>query len=82
MKCSLRRWQMSDANELARALNNQTIHGNLRDGLPFLTLLQMHRPIFNLSQRQNSPLRSLWMIELWGVLAPFAKKTSILEQLR
>ena len=35
MKCSLRRWQMSDANNLARTLNNQTIHGNLRDGLPF-----------------------------------------------
>lgn len=35
MKCSLRRWQMSDAQDLAHALNNQTIHDYLRDGLPF-----------------------------------------------
>ncbi len=36
MKCSLRRWQISDAQDLAHALNNQTIHDYLRDGLPFL----------------------------------------------
>ena len=34
MNCVLRKWSMSDAKDLAAALNNQKIHNNLRDGLP------------------------------------------------
>ena len=35
MKCALRRWRLTDAKELAAALNNRKILNNLRDGLPF-----------------------------------------------
>ena len=35
MKCTLRRWRLTDAKELAAALNNRKILNNLRDGLPF-----------------------------------------------
>lgn len=35
MNCVLRRWRMSDAKDLAAALNNEKILNNLRDGLPF-----------------------------------------------
>ena len=30
MNCVLRKWRMSDAKDLAAALNNQKIHNNLR----------------------------------------------------
>ena len=35
MKYELRKWRLSDAKELAAALNNKRILNNLRDGLPF-----------------------------------------------
>ena len=35
MKYELRKWRLSDAEELAAALNNKRILNNLRDGLPF-----------------------------------------------
>ena len=35
MNCILRKWQMSDAKDLAATLNNEKILNNLRDGLPF-----------------------------------------------
>lgn len=35
MNCVLRKWRLSDAKELAAALNNEKILNNLRDGLPF-----------------------------------------------
>ena len=35
MSCVLRKWRMSDAKDLAAALNNEKILNNLRDGLPF-----------------------------------------------
>ena len=35
MNCILRKWRLSDAEELAAALNNEKILNNLRDGLPF-----------------------------------------------
>lgn len=35
MKCELRKWRLSDAKDLAAALNNKHILNNLRDGLPF-----------------------------------------------
>ena len=35
MSCALRKWRLSDAKELAAALNNENILNNLRDGLPF-----------------------------------------------
>lgn len=35
MNCILRKWRMSDARDLAFALNNEKILNNLRDGLPF-----------------------------------------------
>ena len=35
MDCILRKWQLSDAKDLASALNNEKVLNNLRDGLPF-----------------------------------------------
>ena len=35
MRFGLRKWRLSDAKELAAALNNKRILNNLRDGLPF-----------------------------------------------
>lgn len=35
MEFGLRKWRLSDAKELAAALNNRHILNNLRDGLPF-----------------------------------------------
>ncbi|HEX2958221.1 MAG TPA: GNAT family protein [Chitinispirillaceae bacterium] len=35
MNVQLREWKMTDAHDLACALNNKKIHDNLRDGLPF-----------------------------------------------
>lgn len=35
MNCALRKWRLSDAKDLATALNNEKILNNLRDGLPF-----------------------------------------------
>ena len=35
MKYELRKWRLSDAKELAAALNNKRILNNQRDGLPF-----------------------------------------------
>lgn len=34
MNCILRKWRLSDAQDLAAALNNEKIRNNLRDGLP------------------------------------------------
>ena len=34
MNCNIRAWRMSDAADLAAALNNPNIQNNLRDGLP------------------------------------------------
>lgn len=34
MDCNIRAWRMSDAADLAAALNNPNIQNNLRDGLP------------------------------------------------
>ena len=33
MRYSLRKWRMTDAEDLARALSNEKILNNLRDGL-------------------------------------------------
>ncbi len=35
MKCKIRKWQLSDAKDLAKALSNRKIQDNLRDGLPY-----------------------------------------------
>ena len=35
MDCILRKWRLSDAKDLASALNNEKVLNNLRDGLPF-----------------------------------------------
>ena len=35
MNCILRKWQLSDAKDLAAALDSEKILNNLRDGLPF-----------------------------------------------
>ncbi|MGN0997581.1 MAG: GNAT family N-acetyltransferase [Candidatus Ventricola sp.] len=35
MSFKLRKWRLSDAGDLAAALSNEKILGNLRDGLPF-----------------------------------------------
>ncbi|MEE1186856.1 MAG: GNAT family protein [Acutalibacteraceae bacterium] len=35
MKCVLRKWQLSDAKDLAATINNENILNNLRDGIPF-----------------------------------------------
>lgn len=35
MNCILRKWRLSDAKDLAAALDSEKILNNLRDGLPF-----------------------------------------------
>ena len=35
MKCKIRKWNLSDASDLANALSNKKIQDNLRDGLPY-----------------------------------------------
>ena len=35
MICKIRKWKLSDAVDLARALSNKKIQDNLRDGLPY-----------------------------------------------
>lgn len=35
MECQIRKWEIGDATNLARALNNKNIQNNLRDGLPY-----------------------------------------------
>ena len=35
MNCKIRRWELSDATDLAAALSNKKIQDNLRDGLPY-----------------------------------------------
>ena len=34
MKCRIRKWELSDAKDLAAALSNKKVQDNLRDGLP------------------------------------------------
>lgn len=35
MNCRIRKWELSDAKDLAEALSNTKIQDNLRDGLPY-----------------------------------------------
>ena len=35
MVCKIRKWELSDAKDLAAALSNKKIQDNLRDGLPY-----------------------------------------------
>lgn len=35
MKCRIRKWELSDARDLAVALSNKKVQNNLRDGLPY-----------------------------------------------
>lgn len=35
MTCSIRKWQLTDAGDLAAALSNMKVQNNLRDGLPY-----------------------------------------------
>lgn len=35
MNCEIRKWELTDAKELAVAISNQKIQDNLRDGLPY-----------------------------------------------
>lgn len=35
MRCRIRKWEMSDARDLAVALSNTKVQDNLRDGLPY-----------------------------------------------
>ena len=35
MKCKIRKWELSDAKDLAKVLSNRKIQDNLRDGLPY-----------------------------------------------
>lgn len=35
MKCQIRKWEITDATDLAGALSNKNIQNNLRDGLPY-----------------------------------------------
>ena len=35
MNCKIRRWELSDARDLAATLSNKKIQDNLRDGLPY-----------------------------------------------
>lgn len=35
MTCKIKKWELSDASELAAALSNKKVQDNLRDGLPY-----------------------------------------------
>lgn len=35
MRCRIRKWEMSDARDLAEGLSNTKVQDNLRDGLPY-----------------------------------------------
>ena len=35
MKCRIRKWELSDAKDLAAGLSNKKVQDNLRDGLPY-----------------------------------------------
>ena len=35
MKCRIRKWELSDAKDLAAELSNRKVQDNLRDGLPY-----------------------------------------------
>lgn len=35
MKCRIRKWEVSDAGNLAKVLSNKKVQDNLRDGLPY-----------------------------------------------
>lgn len=35
MKCRIRKWELSDARDLAVSLSNKKVQNNLRDGLPY-----------------------------------------------
>lgn len=35
MKCRIRKWELSDAKDLAAVLSNKKVQDNLRDGLPY-----------------------------------------------
>ncbi len=56
MNCILRKWRLSDAKDLAAALNNEKILNNLRDGLPFPYTEQDARDyiVAMLSSEENS----------------------------
>ena len=56
MNCILRKWRLSDAKDLAAALNNKKILNNLRDGLPFPYTEQDARDYITaiLSSEENS----------------------------
>ncbi len=40
MKCKIRKWKLSDAKDLTKALSNRKVQDNLRDGLPYPYLEQ------------------------------------------
>lgn len=40
MICKIRKWELTDAEDLAAALSNKKILDNLRDGLPYPYTLQ------------------------------------------
>jgi len=35
MNCTIRKWRLSDAKDLAAAVSNIKVQDNLRDGLPY-----------------------------------------------
>ena len=48
MNCIIRKWRLSDAKDLASALNNGNILNKLRDGLPFpYTVVQRAHRLIN-----------------------------------
>lgn len=62
MNCILRKWRLSDAKDLAAALNNKKILNNLRDGLPFPYTEQDARDYITaiLSSEENSTFAYYW----------------------
>ena len=45
MIVKIRKWELSDAKDLALALSSKEIQNNLRDGLPYLTPSRMEKLI-------------------------------------
>ena len=62
MRCTIRKWELSDAADLAAALSNKKIQDKLRDGLPYPYTEQDARDYITaiLSSEENSTFAYLY----------------------
>ena len=81
MSCILRKWRLSDATNLAAALNNENVLNNLRDGLPFPYTEQDARDyictMLSSDEKAPLPMPSRRMTVPLAASAPSVRATSI-----